>query len=55
MKLYRDTENGTIISETDLYFSFCLLQAEHETDAKTFSEYLINCTDKNGFLEEVKE
>ena len=54
MKLYRDTENGEILTEAQLKEEFEVLKAEEpETYNYTFKEYLKNCTSKNGFLEEV--
>lgn len=54
MKLYRDTETGKIISETELQAEFAALQAEHPEEYNySFLAYVRNCTDKNGFLREV--
>ena len=53
MKLYIDTESNSIITEAELKTEFEALKAEDpETYNYTFSEYLNNCTSKNGFLEE---
>ena len=52
MKLYRDTENGETLTETQIKAEFETLKAEEpEIYNYTFAEYLKNCTSKNGFLE----
>lgn len=54
MKTYRDTENGEILTESQLKAEFKTLKAEEpETYNYTFKEYLKNCTGKNGFLEAI--
>lgn len=53
MKFYRDTETGEIIPESVLQAEFNRLRAEDpETYNYSFFDYIRNCTDKNGFLEE---
>ncbi len=53
MKFYQDTETGEIIPDCVLRNEFERLQAEDpETYNYSFSDYIRNCTDKNGFLEE---
>jgi hypothetical protein len=52
MKMYRDIENNTIISEKELYDEFMELYA-NDGEHTTFEDYIINCTDKNGFLERI--
>ena len=55
MKLYKDTENNTILTEAEIQAEFETLKAEEpETYNYTFAEYLKNCTSKNGFLEAIK-
>ena len=52
MRLYKDTENGQILTEEQIKAEFETLKAEEpETYDYNFSEYLKNCTSKNGFLE----
>ena len=52
MKLFRDTENGYIMSENELMQEFEALKAEQPDEYDyTFVEYVKNCTSKNGFLE----
>ena len=51
--LYRDTETGEIIPVEQLRADYDALASEGMTDAQTFGQYLRNCLDKNGFLEEV--
>ena len=50
MKMYRDTENGHIISETTLKNEFNQLPDE-EKNGRSFEQYINDCTNKNGFLE----
>lgn len=50
MKKYLDTENNTIITESELYNEWC---ENYSNDERTFAEYINDCTDKNGFLMEV--
>ncbi len=53
MKIYIDTENGSLITENELKIEFNSLKAEDpETYNYSFNEYLNNCTSKNGFLKE---
>lgn len=54
MKLYRCTETSEILTELQLKTEFETLKAEEpEIYDYTFSQYIKNCTSKNGFLEEV--
>ena len=54
MKYFFDTENGNAYTETELQTEFEELQRQQpEEYSYSFKEYLQNCTDKNGFLEEV--
>ena len=56
MKLYRDTENGETLTESQIKAEFETLKAEEpEIYNYNFNEYLKNCTSKNGFLEELKQ
>lgn len=50
MKMYRDTENDIIISEKELYNEFMELYA-NDGEHTNFTDYIKNCTSKNGFLE----
>lgn len=52
--MYLDTERGCYITEEQLRREFEHLKTTSGTDAKTFSQYLNNCLDKNGTLEVVK-
>lgn len=55
MKKYRDTETGNIITEEELQTEFEELKSGSPEEYNyTFSEYIRNCTAKNGFLEEIK-
>ena len=55
MKTYRDTETGSLITETALKEEFEKLKQEYPDEYDySFSEYIKNCTSKNGFLEELK-
>jgi hypothetical protein len=54
-KLYRCTESNEILTEAQLQTEFETLKAEEPTTYDyNFTDYLKNCTSKNGFLEEVK-
>lgn len=53
-KWFRDTENGTIYTEKELYNSYLRLYENGETEAENFKDYISNCTDKNGFLERIE-
>ena len=56
MRLYRDTENGNVLTESQLKAEFETLKANEPTTYDyTFSQYIKNCTSKNGFLEEVNK
>lgn len=48
-KLYRDTESGEIINELELFNQFQSM----DEDNRTFYQYILDCTSKNGFLEEI--
>lgn len=54
---YRDTETGVIYEEIDLLAEYLENAAEIEENsgARYFWEWLRNATEKNGFLEEIKE
>ena len=47
-KVYRDIETGEIITQLELYHEYL-----NTDQGYSFWGYLRNCTDKNGFLEEV--
>ena len=50
---FRDTENGDILTLSELKAEYEELYANGETETETFRDYLNNCLDKNGFLEEI--
>lgn len=50
--LYRDTEDGNIINEMELFKQFQNMD-EDSRDGRTFYQYILDCTSKNGFLEEI--
>lgn len=55
MKKYKDIESGDIITEAELQAEFAEMQAENPDEYNySFSDYIRNCTAKNGFLEEIK-
>lgn len=55
MKLYKDIETNNIITESQLMAEFETLKAEDsETYNYAFNEYINNCTNKNGTLEEIE-
>ena len=50
MRIFRDTENNNLITESELRKEW------DETDIETdgdFEDYILDCTSKNGFLEQV--
>jgi hypothetical protein len=51
---FRDTESGEIITIDQLKQEYEELKASGETEAENFSDYLTNCLDQDGFLEEIK-
>ena len=50
---YRDTETGAIYTRQQLIAEYYALRDNGQTECENFHEYLRNCLDKNGFLEEV--
>lgn len=50
---FRDTENGGIITLSQLKREYKDLYESGETEAETFEDYLLNCLDQDGFLEEI--
>lgn len=51
-----DTETRETITETELKAEFDELKAhDTETYDYSFTDYICNCTDKNGTLVEIKE
>lgn len=53
-RLFKDIERNILITEDDLKREFDDLKSEDPTEYNyNFSDYIKNCTDKNGFLEEV--
>ena len=50
---FRDTESGDIITLSQLKAEYKQLYRDGETEAETFSDYLKNCLDQDGFLEEI--
>ena len=53
MTLYRD-ERGQVISIDQLKQEYNELKQAGETEAETFNDYLINCTDQDGTLTEIR-
>jgi hypothetical protein len=52
--IYKDTESGEVVTERELRAEFETLRHESpEEHDYSFTEYIRNCTDKNGFLEVV--
>ena len=51
--MYRDTESGEILSREDFRKEYEDLYNKKETETPIFWEYLRNCLDKNGTLEEI--
>lgn len=50
MRIFRDTENDNLITESELRKEW------DETDIETggdFEDYILDCTSKNGFLEQI--
>lgn len=54
MKYYIDTENGKVYSAFNLLYEFCFNLTDDDRNGRSFAEYLNDCTNGNGFLEEVK-
>ena len=52
---YLDIESGEILTAHDLLKEWEQLTDDEKGTAKTFGEYLINCTSKNGTLIPVYE
>ena len=52
--LYRDTEDGRIINEMELFEQFQSMD-EDNRNGRTFYQFILDCLSKNGFLEEVTE
>jgi len=53
MNKYYDTETSEIITEKELYIEFLELKKAGDTESNNFSDYVRNCTDKNGTLERI--
>ena len=55
MKKYLDTESGHIFTEEELQVEYNSSKSdiEESSGAKSFQEWIMNCTSKNGFLEEI--
>ena len=51
-RLYRDTEDGRVINELELFEQFQNMD-EDSKDGRTFYQFILDCLSKNGFLEEV--
>ena len=51
---FRDTESGEVITISQLKAEYEDLRDSGETEAETFSDYLANCLDQDGFLEEIR-
>ena len=55
MKKYRDIKTGNIITESELKSKFEEMKTENPEEYNyTFTEYIHNCSAKNGFLKEIK-
>ena len=56
MRKFRDLEFNTIITEEELLKTFKHLQREQPDEYNySFENYIRNCTDKDGTLEEIRE
>lgn len=56
MRIFLDTETDTIITEEELRFNFESLQINEPDEYNySFERYVINCTDKNGFLKDITD
>ena len=53
--LYKDIYTGEIFTREALQSEYEALRESGDTEAKTFSEYMKNCTDKDGALVIVKD
>lgn len=53
IKLYLH-EDGTLLTRTKLLEDYQQLKAAGQVEDDTFEDYISNCTDKNGALEEVE-
>lgn len=53
---FYDREDDNFVTEAELREQFCELLKYNPTDYSniSFEDYVLNCLDKNGFLEEVK-
>lgn len=55
-RIFRDTEDNTITTESKQLKIFATLKKEFPTEYDyTFEQYIKNCTSKNGFWEELKK
>lgn len=50
-----DNETNEIITIEELKAEYEQLKANNETETENFTDYLQNCTDKNGTLTEIKD
>lgn len=50
---FYDTEHDEVITLSQLKAEYEELSANGETEAESFKDYLTNCLDKNGTLEEI--
>ena len=50
MRIFRDTENDNLITESELRKEWDEIDTEIDGD---FEDYIFDCTSKNGFLEQV--
>lgn len=54
-RIFKNTESDELITESQLKADFETLQREQPEEYNyTFYQYILNCTGKNGFLEEIK-
>ena len=52
--IYRDTETGDYVSRGELVHQYHYDLTEEDRHGRSFEQWLNDCLDKNGFLEEVK-
>jgi hypothetical protein len=55
MNIYFDTEHFEYLTEGELLAEFNDLSKNGETEAQSYYEYVLNCTDGNGTLQPLNE
>ena len=55
MNIYFDTEHYAYLTETELLASYNDMRKNGETEAQSYYEYVLNCTDGNGALQPLNE